>query len=161
MRRQHRGGQDQDRLRVNFDLIVQSNRASRQRTAQRAADTFWGMPPPLTRHPSPSAQQVAQAVRQDEQSSRQRQLVVRQPLGFNPGQYRDEQRHSLLAQAAEALITTPLSIRPAGSHAGLMGPLRPVMSEVDVWMGTELTLSLRPSAGMHIEAAAPVGTVVN
>ena len=116
---------------------------------------------PLMRHLSPLAQQVAQAVRQDEQSSTQQQFVAREPLEFNPGQYRDEQQHSLLAQAVEALVTTPLSIRPAGSHAGLMGPLRPVMSEVDVWMGTELTLSLRPSAGMHIEAAAPVGTVVN
>jgi len=45
MRRRHGGGQDQDSPRVNFDMVVQSNRASRHRTAQQAADSFWGLPP--------------------------------------------------------------------------------------------------------------------
>ena len=91
MRRRPGREQDRDNPRDNLDQVVQSNRASRLRTAQRAADIFWGMPPPPPmRHPSPSAHQVAQAVRQDEQQSRQRQLAWNRPLGFNPGQYRDE-----------------------------------------------------------------------
>ena len=117
-----------------------------------AADSFWGMPPPPRLvPPPPTPQQVAQAVRQDEQVSRQRQNVARRPLGFNPGQYRDEQRQSPLAQAAEALVTTPPSARPAGSDAGLMRSPMPVMSDVDVWMSTELTPSPRPSSlqAMH------------
>ena len=64
MRRRHGGGQDQDSPRVNFDMVVQSNRASRHRTAQQAADSFWGLPPPPRRVPlPPSPRQVAEAVR--------------------------------------------------------------------------------------------------
>ena len=152
MRRRHGGGQDPDSPRVNFDMVVQSNRASRHRTAQQAADSFWGMPPPPRLVPlPPTPRQVAQAVRQDELVTRQRQNVARLPLGFNPGQYRDEQRQSPLARAAEALITTPPSARPAMSDAGLPRSSIPVMSDVDVWLSTELTPSPRPSSlqAMH------------
>ena len=147
MRRRHGGGQDQDSLRVNFDMVVQSNRASRHRTAQQAADSFWGLPPPPRRVPlPPSPRQVAEAVRNDELVARPRQNVARLPLGFNPGQYRDEQRQSPLAQAAEALISTPPRARAAMSDAGQPRSSMPVMSDVDVWLSTELTPSPRPSS---------------
>ena len=63
MRRWHRGGQDQDSLRVNFDMVVQSNQVSQHRTAQQAADSFWGLLPLPRRLPLlPSPWQVAEAV---------------------------------------------------------------------------------------------------
>ena len=63
MRRQHRGGQDQDSPRVNFDMVVQSNQVSQHRMAQQAADSFWGLLPLPCRMPLLlSPWQVAEAV---------------------------------------------------------------------------------------------------
>ena len=144
-RRRHAREPARDGPRVNLDLRVESNRASRQRSAEQAADTFLGVRQLPARHSSPTAEQVAEAIRRDEQNSRQRQSPGSQPLGFNLGQYRDEQQHSPLAHAAEAFITTPPSSRQrAFSTPGLMGPLRPL-----VWKGPNLTLSPLLGSSMH------------
>ena len=72
-------------------------------------------------------------------------------MGFNLGQYWDEQQHSLLAHVAEAFIMTLLSSRQRDfSTLGLMGPLRPL-----VWMGPNLTLSLWFGNSMHWQQQGP------
>ena len=137
MRRRQGQMPSRDGQRMDLTLRVEANCASRQRTAERAADDFMGVPRPPTRHPSPTAQQVAEALRADEQGSRHRRVPGALPLGFNPGQYRDEQRVSPMAAAAEEYIMTPpLKRQRSFAASGLMGP-----PEQLIWMGPNLTPS--------------------